>query len=453
MNYTDLMEKDKSLIWHPFTQMSDWVREDQTIIESANGHYLYDVKGRRYFDGVSSLWVNIFGHRRKEIDDSIRLQLEKMAHSTFLGLSHVQAIMLAEKLVNITPSALKRVFFSDNGSTAMEIALKMAFQYWRQKEHGKHKERSGFITLTGAYHGDTIGSVSAGGIPVFHEIFSPLLFHTIKMPAPYCYRCHYNLTYPECNLHCAEMIKVMLIREKHRIGAVIIEPMVQGAAGMIVQPAGFLKKIRDATKETETLLIVDEVATGFGRTGKMFAVEHEDVQPDIMALAKGITGGYLPLAATLTTEQVYEAFLGRYEEFKTFFHGHSYTANPLGCAAAIATLNIFEKNDILSHVNRISEYLSKRLNEIKNLPHIGDIRQKGLMVGIELVSENNKKVPFDPTLKVGQKVIKKANEYGVILRPLGDVIVLMPPLTTTIDEINMLCDVTFDAINHVLQSL
>lgn len=453
MEYRELMERDKRFIWHPFTQMADWVSEDQTIISRAEGHYLYDVNGRRYFDGVSSLWVNLFGHKRPEIDKAIRDQLDRVAHSTFLGLTHEPAIIFSEKLIKIAPAGLSRVFFSDNGSTAMEIAIKMAFQFWRQKNNGKYRDKIRFITLTGGYHGDTIGSVSAGGIPLFHEIFSPLLFETIKMPAPYCYRCYYGLNYPSCELHCAEMIRKKLIEHRDRICGVILEPLVQGAAGMIVHPRGFLKIVRDATKETDTLLIADEVATGFGRTGRMFAVEHEDVRPDIMALAKGITGGYLPLAVTLTTEDIYSQFLGKYEEFKTFFHGHSYTANPLGCAAGISTLNIFEKDSILSHVQKISLRLSQRLNEIKDHPGVGDIRQKGLMVGIELVRDSKTKEPFDPSFKIGQRVIKKTKEKGVILRPLGDVIVLMPPLTTGEDEIDMLCDATFSSIEEVIKEV
>ncbi len=453
MDSDRLLEVDKRHIWHPFTQMADWVREPQLVIERAEGNYLVDVEGRRYFDGVSSLWVNVFGHGRKEIDEKIREQLDRVAHSTFLGLTHVPAIELAEKLVKITPSGLTRVFYSDNGSTAMEIAIKMAFQFWKQKEEGRYAGRTRFLTLSGAYHGDTIGSVSAGGIELFHSIFSPLLFETVRMPGPYCYRCPYELTHPDCDLLCAERIRKKLLEEKDSIGAVILEPIMQGAAGMIAHPPGFLKKVWEAAKEAGALLIVDEVATGFGRTGKMFAVEHEGVTPDIMALAKGITGGYLPLAVTLTTEEVYEAFLGRYEEFRTFFHGHSYTANPLGCAAALATLEIFEKEDVMGHVARLTARLEERLREIVDHPNVGDVRQRGLMVGIELVEDRESRKQFDPALKVGQRVIKKTRERGVIIRPLGDVIVLMPPLSTTMEELDALCDVTFWAMEETLRGL
>lgn len=450
MDAEKLMKIDRDHIWHPFTQMADWVREEQIIIERAEGNYLIDVQGRRFFDGVSSLWVNLFGHRRREIDEKIREQLSRVAHSTFLGLTHVPAIELTEKLMGFLPQGLSRVFYSDNGSTAMEIALKMAFQYWKQKGNGG-EEKTTFLTLTGAYHGDTIGSVSAGGIDLFHSIFRPLLFETVKVPGPYCYRCPYDLTLDKCGLHCAEVLREKLMEEKERVAAVVVEPLVQGAAGMIVHPEGFLRRVREAADEAGVLLIVDEVATGFGRTGRMFAVEHEGVVPDIMALAKGITGGYLPLAATVTTEEVYSAFLGRYEEFKTFFHGHSYTANPLGCAAAIATLEIFEREDVLGHVQEVSSRLSERLQEVKDHPNVGDVRQKGLMVGIEIVRNRETKEPFPPELKVGQRVIRKTRERGLIIRPLGDVIVLMPPLSTTLEEVDTLCDVTFWAMEEVLR--
>jgi adenosylmethionine-8-amino-7-oxononanoate transaminase len=453
MDKEKLLSIDKKHIWHPFTQMADWVVEEQLIIDGGEGNYLIDVEGNRYFDGVSSLWVNLFGHKRKEIDEAVKAQIDRVAHSTFLGLSHPPAIELAQKLTDLAPDGLSRVFYSDNGSTAMEIAIKMACQFWGQKEGTGKGKRSKFLTLTGAYHGDTIGSVSAGGIDLFHAVFSPLLFETVKMPAPFCYRCPYEMEPEECGMYCAKKISERLAAERDEIGALIMEPLVQGAAGMIVHPEGFLRAMREATKETGALLILDEVATGFGRTGKMFAVEHESVEPDIIALAKGLTGGYLPLAATVTTESVFEAFLGRYEEFKTFFHGHSYTANPLGCAAAIANLRIFEKNDVISYVESIAIRLKERLQEIASWEIVGDIRQKGLMVGIELVEDRAGAKPFDPALKVGQKVARETRKRGVIIRPLGDVIVLMPPLTTTEEEIDFLCKATFGAIHDVVKRL
>jgi adenosylmethionine-8-amino-7-oxononanoate aminotransferase len=429
--------------------MADWEKDDPLIIERGEGNYLFDTEGRKYFDGVSSLWVNLFGHRRKEIDDAIRSQLDRVAHSTFLGLTHGPAIELAEKLLAVAPPGLSRVFYSDNGSTAMEIAIKMAFQYWRQQE-GRGRERQEFLTLSEAYHGDTIGSVSAGGIDLFHKIFRPLLFSTRRIPAPHCYRCPYGLTRPSCGLFCAERMEAEVRDRKDRLAAAIVEPLVQGAAGMLLMPEGYLARLRAVTRECGILLICDEVATGFGRTGTMFACEQEGVAPDILAVAKGMTGGYLPLAATLTTGEIYRAFLGRYEEFKTFFHGHSYTANPLGCAAAIATLSIFEREEVLPRVSRLSETMARGLADLSGHRNVGEIRRKGLMAGIEIVADRGTRERFPPEERIGQRVTRKAREQGVILRPLGDVIVLMPPLSSSESEIESLVRSAAWAIEAVL---
>ncbi|MGZ8428120.1 MAG: adenosylmethionine--8-amino-7-oxononanoate transaminase [Candidatus Deferrimicrobiaceae bacterium] len=444
-----LQTRDKAAIWHPFTQMADWEKEDPLVIERGEGNYLFDTEGRKYFDGVSSLWVNLFGHRRKEIDDAIRSQLDRVAHSTFLGLSHAPAIELAEKLLAVAPPGLLRVFYSDNGSTAMEIAIKMAFQYWRQQEGGG-RARQEFLTLSEAYHGDTIGSVSAGGIDLFHKIFRPLLFSTRRIPAPHCYRCPYGLTRPSCGLFCAERMEAEIRARKDLLAAAIVEPLVQGAAGMLLMPEGYLARLRAVTRECGILLICDEVATGFGRTGTMFACEQEGVAPDILAVAKGMTGGYLPLAATLATGEIYRAFLGRYEEFKTFFHGHSYTANPLGCAAAIATLSIFEREKVLPRVSRLSETMARGLAELSGHRNVGEIRQKGLMAGIEIVADRGTRERFPVGEKIGQRVVRKVRERGVILRPLGDVIVLMPPLSSSEAEIEFLVRSAAWAIEAVL---
>jgi adenosylmethionine-8-amino-7-oxononanoate aminotransferase len=440
--------RDKAVLWHPFTQMADWEKDAPLVIARGEGNYLYDTDGNRYFDGVSSLWVNLFGHRRKEIDDAVRAQLDLVAHSTFLGLSHPPAIELAEKLLALAPPGLSRVFYSDNGSTAMEIAIKMAFQYWQQKGNGGKRET--FLTLSEAYHGDTIGSVSAGGIDLFHKIFRPLLFSTRRLPTPHCYRCPYGLSRASCALHCAGRMEEEVRTCADSLAAVIVEPLVQGAAGMLMMPDGYLSRLRAVTRECGVLLVCDEVATGFCRTGAMFACEREGVAPDIMALAKGLTGGYLPLAATLATEEVYRAFLGRYEDFKTFFHGHSYTANPLGCAAALATLSIFEREDVPARVSALSDVMARSLSILSLHRNVGDIRQKGLMAGIEIVAERESKERFAPERKVGQRVIRKARDRGFILRPLGDVIVLMPPLSSTEDEIEALVDAAARAIGEVL---
>ncbi|MGW8285454.1 MAG: adenosylmethionine--8-amino-7-oxononanoate transaminase [Candidatus Deferrimicrobiaceae bacterium] len=444
-----LRQRDKAALWHPFTQMADWEKDAPLIIERGEGNYLFDTEGRRYFDGVSSLWVNLFGHRRKEIDEAVRAQLDRMAHSTFLGLSHPPAIELAEKLLAVAPPGLARVFYSDNGSTAMEIAIKMAFQYWRQREGGA-EERREFLTLSEAYHGDTIGSVSAGGIDLFHSIFRPLLFSTHRVPAPHCYRCPYGLSRPSCALFCADRMEDEVRERKDALAAAIVEPIVQGAAGMLLMPEGYLARLRAVTRECGVLLICDEVATGFGRTGTMFACTQEGVSPDIMAVAKGMTGGYLPLAATLATEDVYRVFLGRYEEFKTFFHGHSYTANPLGCAAAIATLSIFGREDVLARVSRLGRTMERALAELSGHRNVGEIRRKGLMAGIEIVADRATRERFPPGEKIGQRVVRKVRERDVILRPLGDVIVLMPPLSSNEEEIRSLVRSASWAIDVVL---
>src|SRR3989339_576965 len=354
-----LTSDDKKYVWHPFTQMADWVNDDPVapcIIDRARGNYLYDVRGKKYLDGVSSLWVTLHGHGKKEIDRAVRAQLKKVAHSTFLGLTHEPAIRLARELIGLAPAGLSRVFYSDNGSTAVEIALKMAYQYWQQKP--ARENRTTFLSLKNAYHGDTIGSVSVGGMDLFHVKFRPLLFKTIFAPSPYCYRCSHqgkgergegrgaffrHCSAMGCLGQCVRETEKLLQKNQRQIAAFIVEPMVQGAAGMLTMPAGYLKEIETLCRKYGVLLICDEVATGFGRTGKMFAVEHEGVKPDLLCLSKGITGGYLPLAVTLATEQVYKAFLGHFEEFKTFFHGHTYTANPLGCAAALANLELFSE--------------------------------------------------------------------------------------------------------------
>lgn len=445
-----LRRRDKAAIWHPFTQMADWEKDEPLVIERGEGNYLFDTDGNRYFDGVSSLWVNLLGHRRKEIDDAVRAQLDTLAHSTFLGLTHPPAIELAEKLLAAAPPGLSRVFYSDNGSTAMEIAIKMAFQYWRQKEGGGKK--AAFLTLSEAYHGDTIGSVSAGGIDLFHRIFRPLLFSTRRLPTPHCYRCPYGLSRPSCGLYCADRMEKAVRDAKDHLAAAIVEPLVQGAAGMLMMPEGYLTRLRAVTRQCGVLLVCDEVATGFGRTGAMFASDHEGVVPDILAVAKGLTGGYLPLAATLTTEEIYRGFLGRYEEFRTFFHGHSYTANPLGCAAALATLSLFGKEDVLGWVSGLSAAMEKSLASLAAHPNVGDIRQKGLMAGIEIVADRPAKERFPSERKIGQRVARKARERGVIIRPLGDVIVLMPPLSSTEKEIEDLVSAAGWAIREVLSA-
>ena len=421
-----LREADKTRLWHPFTQMAEWTSGDPVVIAAGEREFLIDTEGRRYIDGVSSLWCNVHGHRRREIDEAVREQLGLIAHSTLLGLASVPAIELAERLVRIAPPGLARVFYSDSGATAVEIALKMAFQYWRQCPRPQ-PGRTKFISLSLGYHGDTIGAVSVGGIDLFHGIYRPLLFETIQAPSPYCYRCPLGKRREDCGMACAAAMEDILAEHAEEVAAVILEPLVQGAGGMITHPAGYLRRVADACRRSNVLLICDEVATGFGRTGRMFACEHEEVRPDLLCLAKGISGGYLPLAATLATERIYEAFLGEYCEHRTFFHGHTYTGNALACAAGMASLDVFEKDRVLDRVGELGAALGGLLGPVAEMPHVGEVRRRGLMVGIELVADRRTREPFAPAERRGWKVCLAARQRGVWIRPLGDVIVLMPP--------------------------
>lgn len=446
-----LEKLDKKYIWHPFTQMLDWEKEPQVIIENGTGSILTDIRGKKYIDGVSSLWVTVHGHRNKEINAAVSAQLKRIAHSTLLGLSNVPAVLLAEKLVKIAPKGLSKVFYSDNGSTAVEIAIKIAFQYWQQK--GKeYQAKTGFISLKEAYHGDTIGSVSVGGIDLFHAIYQPLLFHTWKIDSPYCYRCSLGRAYPDCGIACAKEAEKVIYNHRHETAALVIEPLVQGAAGMLMQPSGYLRKIRELCTKYNILMITDEVATGFGRTGTMFACEQEKILPDIMTVAKGITGGYLPLAATLTTDAVFRGFLGEYRELKTFFHGHTYTGNPLACAAAIANIDLFKKGRTLQKLQPKITLLKEELKRFAELGHVGDIRQKGFMVGIELVKNKETKEPYLLEEKIGSRVVQEARKHGLIIRPLGSVIVLMPPLSISMREMNRLIEIVYRAIKTVTET-
>jgi adenosylmethionine-8-amino-7-oxononanoate aminotransferase len=448
--YARALADDRDHVWHPFTPMDEYLAEEPhpLMIVKGAGSTLTDSDGNDYIDGVSSLWVTVHGHRTPRIDSAVREQLGKIAHSTLLGLSNEPSALLAGRLVDVAPDGLTRVFYSDSGSTAVEVGLKIAFQYWKQSGRPEKRE---FVALDEAYHGDTIGSVSLGGIGLFHRIFEPLLFDVHHIPTPYCYRCPLSLTHPECELRCLDALETLLAEKADAIAALVVEPRVQGAAGMLLQPGGWLARAAALCREHDVLLICDEVATGFGRTGTMFACESENVRPDIMAVAKGITGGYLPLAATLTTERVYEAFLGKPEESRTFFHGHTYTGNPLACAAALANLDLFAESDVLAGVRERSGRMARLLKPISALPHVGEVRQIGMMAGIELVRDAETREPFDPTLRVGRQVILAAREEGVIIRPLGDVVVLMPPLAISDSDLQRLVAVTGEAIQRTVE--
>ncbi len=446
----DLERLDKELIWHPFTQMSDWLVEEPLIVASGEGSYLTDVHGKRYLDGVSSLWVNVHGHRQPEIDRAITEQLSNISHSTFLGLSNVPAIELARRLVELAPRRLSRVFYSDNGSTAVEVALKMAFQYWPQSS-APSSQRTGFISFANAYHGDTVGSVSLGGIALFHKTYKPLLFQTVRAPSAYCYRCYMGKEYPSCDMACLGDVEEAMEKNRDRIAAVVMEPLVQGAAGMVVFPPGYTKRVWELAKKYGMLFIADEVATGFGRTGAMFACHLEGIEPDFMCVAKGITGGYLPLAATLASSKVFDGFLAEYKERKTFFHGHTYTANPLACAAAIASLALFQKDDVLEKLQGKIAGLSEGLKAFRKLRHVGDVRQLGFMVGIELMKDPEKKKDYAYEDKIGIRVIREARKRGLVIRPLDNVIVLMPPLSISQEELDRALEITYESIKVVTE--
>lgn len=420
----DLAAADRRHLWHPFTQQRGWGDDDPPIVvDHADGTTLYDTDGAAYIDGVSSLWCNVHGHRHPAIDAAVRAQLDRVAHSTMLGLSHQPGIELAEQLLAIAPPGLTRVFYSDSGSTAVEIALKMAFQWWAQRGE---PQRTGFICLQNGYHGDTLGAVSVGGIDLFHSLYRPLLFDAWQARAG-------------DGGHLAQLLD----QHGEAVAAVIVEPLVQGAAGMLMQPDGYLRQVRDLCDAHGVLLICDEVATGFGRTGKMFACQHEDVAPDLLCVGKGLTGGYLPLAATLASEPIYEGFLGSFEAFRTFFHGHTYTGNPLACAAGVATLQTFERERTLQALAPKIALLTRMLaQQISPLAGVAEVRQRGFMVGIELKSPG-------PQARLGHHVTMAARRRGAIIRPLGDVVVLMPALAISESELTRLVSIAASAVAEV----
>lgn len=443
-----LIELDKQYIWHPFTQMADWLADSLVVIESGEGFYLVDTDGNRYIDGVSSLWCNVHGHHVAKIDDAIRAQLDKIAHSTLLGLGQTTSIELAEKLVQIAPDGLGKVFYSDSGATAVEIAVKMAYQYW---QNIGQTDKTKFISLKEAYHGDTIGSVSVGGMDLFHGIFKSLIFETYYAPSPNPYRC--EGTPDQCAKNSLEAMEVILKRHGEKIAGIVVEPLVQGAAGIIVHPPGFLKGAEELARKYDTLLIVDEVAMGFGRTGKMFACEHEDVRPDLFCIAKGISAGYLPLAATLATQKIFDAFAVSGDIHKTFYHGHTYTGNALGCAAALASLELFAENKVLESLPEKIELIADYFEKFKDFPFVGDARQCGMIGAIELVADKQTKTAFASEKKVGAKVCAAMRLKGAMMRPLGDVVVLMPAVAMDIETLKKLLDIIEETLKNDLPEI
>jgi adenosylmethionine-8-amino-7-oxononanoate transaminase len=464
-----LARLDHEYWWHPFTQMRDWLRHEPILIAEGRGAVLRDIHGTEYLDANASIWTNLHGHGQPRINAAIRQQLSRIAHSSALGFSNAPAPLLAEKLIRLAnrpvkPGAavqgprLAKVFFSDDGSTALEVALKLAYEYARRSGQSR---RPRFVSLEGAYHGDTVGAVSLGHIDRFHRAYRGLLFRSDRLPAPYCYRCPFNRAKPEradareyrqCKWECTAQVERHFARARQSgnpVAAFVAEPLIQGAAGMIPQPPGWLRRVADITRAAGAQLILDEVMTGFGRTGTLFACQKEGVRPDFLALAKGLTGGYLPMAATLTTQAVFETFLGEYSEFKTFFHGHSFTGNQLGAAAALASLKLMPSSRRARQ--RLEVVLRDELGRLWELPNIGDIRQVGLVVGVELVRDWGKRTPFDIKERVGQRVCDEMAQRGVLTRPVGNVIVLMPPYCTSPAQARRMVRVLGESIGAALK--
>jgi adenosylmethionine---8-amino-7-oxononanoate aminotransferase len=468
---------DRKFVWHPFTQMRDWLKREPIVIASGKGAILRDVKGREYLDANSSIWTNLHGHQNPKINAAISRQLKKIAHSSALGFANEPASLLAEQLVQAANSKsktqnpkLSKVFFSDDGSTAMEVALKLAYEFTR-RTRGK-KSRPKFLSLDGAYHGDTIGAVSAGHIDLFHKAYGGMLFKTDKVMSPYCYRCPFNRAKPEradareyrkCNWECVGLVEKQFAAPKRKgnpYAAFVFEPLMQGSAGMIPQPKTWLKQVSEIARAHGALLIADEVMTGFGRTNSkpktqnskltLFACQQENVQPDFLCLAKGMTGGYLPMAATLTTQKVFDSFLGEYEEFKTFFHGHSFTGNQLGASVARASLEILQGEQFIRAQKKLESVLRDELKNLWPLPNVGDVRQVGLVAGIELVKNWRTREPFDLRERAGIRVCEAMAKHGVLTRPVGNVIVLMPPYCTTAMQLKKIIAATREGIAATL---
>ena len=445
------IEKDLKYVWHPDTQMKQYEGKDfkPVLIEKGKGIYLYDADGNEYIDGVSSWWVNTLGHSNEKLNKILTEQAEKIEHVLLADFTHRPAIELAEKLIKLAGEPFSKVFYSDDGSTAVEVALKMAYQYWYQK--GK-PEKKYFVSMTDSYHGDTLGSVSVGGIDIYKKIFSPLVFDTIKVCAPFCYRCPKGRKSENCSFNCIEEVENLFKQRNGEIAAIIVEPLVQGAAGMRMYPAGYLTKLRELCDRHDILLIDDEVAMAFGRTGKYFAYEHAGIKPDIFCVAKGITAGYIPLAATITTNKIYNAFYDDFSTLKTFYHGHSFTGNPVACAIAVENLKIMEQEKIIDKLQPKIKKLKSCLDKFKTLEHAGDIRHTGMIGAVEMVKDKNTKEPYNFDERMGHRVFLEALKNGAILRPIGNVIYFMPPLIITEHEIEKLTDIAYSAIKKVTES-
>lgn len=436
----NLVEKDLKYVWHPCSQMKDYEELKPIVIDRGEGVYLFDIDDKSYIDIVSSWWCNLLGHRNPTITASIKAQLDRLEHVIFANFTHEPAITLCEQLSEIIPPNLTKFNFSDNGSAAVEAALKMAFQYQYQTGH---PEKTKFMCFTDGYHGETIGALSVGSLDLYAKIYNPMLMDTIRIEAPDCYRCPFGKTRDSCHVECFTQAEKAFEQHGHETCAMIVEPLLQGSAGMRMYPPLYLKKLRKLCDDYNVLLIADEIATGFGRTGKMFAFDHAEVSPDMMCLSKGLTGGYMPMAITITTDKIYNAFYAEYREGKAFMHSHTYSGNPLGCSAALAVLKVLREENILEQAAVRAEYLTNALfTALGNHPNVGEIRHLGLIHAIELVADKQSKMPFNSELRTGYQIYKKALEKGLILRPLGDVLYFNPPLIIdekAIDEAIMIC--------------
>lgn len=440
-------KQDLKFIWHPYTQMKDCLKLPPILIEQAKGLKLYDTKGNFYYDTISSWWCNVHGHNHPKIKDAIKKQLDSLEHVLFAGFTHKPAIRLAERLISLASYNLTKVFFSDNGSTAVEVALKMSFQYWQNIGRVK---KTKFIALDYGYHGDTLGAMSVSGISLFNKIFSPLLFSAFKVPSPYCYRCPMHKSRAICNIDCITLLEELLKEKAQEICAIIIEPLVLAAGGMLVYPKEYLLKVANLAKRFNIHLIIDEVATAFGRTGKMFACEYVNgLEPDFICLSKGITSGYLPLGITLTTDKIYGAFWAAYEKKKTFYHGHTYTANPLSCSAALASLDIFEEEKTLERIKKLIPLFYKELERFRILSLVGDVRYIGLIGALELVKDKQTKKTFNFKRRLGLEVYKRGLKRNLILRPLGNIIYLFLPLVIKENELNDILERTYAVIKSL----
>ncbi len=444
------IQKDLKYVWHPDTQMKQYEDSDfkPVLIERGEGIYLYDIDGNKYIDGVSSWWVNTLGHSNEKLNKVLTQQAEKIEHVLLADFTHIPAIELAERLIKLSGEPFSKVFYSDDGSTAVEVALKMAYQYWYQK--GK-PEKKYFVSMTESYHGDTLGSVSVGGIDIYKKIFNPLVFETLKVSAPYCYRCPQNKEQCKCSIDCIAEVESLFKHRHNEIAAMIVEPLVQGAAGMRMYPPQYLTKVRELCDRYDILLIDDEVAMAFGRTGKYFAFEYANIKPDIFCVAKGITAGYIPLAATITTDKIYNAFYDDFSTLKTFYHGHSFTGNPIACAVAVENLKIMEQENIIENLKPKITKLKQCLEKFRDLAHVGDIRQTGMIGALELVKNKETKEPYQFEDRIGHNVFKEALKNGALLRPIGNVIYFMPPYIIKNEEIEKLTKIAYNAIKIVTE--